>query len=141
MNGELDVHKGYLARLGVTQAEIESTPRSLDNLSYTSYMLRVAYEEGEAEIMAAILACALSYEVIAAKIVKNKQDSVEHSFYGDWIKGYCSEGYSKDNLVLIDKMNQLSAHYTEKQIQHLVDIFVSCSLYELKFWEMSWAKK
>lgn len=91
--------------------------------------------------MAAILACALSYELIAAKIVKNKPDSVEHSFYGDWIKGYISEQYSKDNLVLIDKMNQLSVNYTEKQIQHLVDIFVSCSLYELKFWEMSWAQK
>lgn len=140
MNGELDVHKGYLARLGVTKAEIEASARSLDNLSYTSYMLRIAYEEGEAEIMAAILACTLSYEIIAAKIEKNKPDSVEHSFYGDWIRGYCSEGYSKDNLILIDKMNQLSADYTEKQIQHLVDIFVNCSLYELKFWEMSWIK-
>lgn len=35
MNGELDVHNGYLARLGVTQKEIDSTPRSLDNLSYS----------------------------------------------------------------------------------------------------------
>ena len=68
MNGELDVHNGYLAKLGVTQEEIDSTPRSLDNLSYTSYMLRVAYEEGEAEILAAILSCAYSYEVIAKKI-------------------------------------------------------------------------
>lgn len=47
MNGEMDVHKGYLAKLGITQAEIDSTPRALDNLSYTSYMLRVAYEESE----------------------------------------------------------------------------------------------
>ena len=29
MNGELNVHDGYLARLGVTQEEINSTPRSL----------------------------------------------------------------------------------------------------------------
>ena len=29
MNGELNVHDGYLARLGVTQEEIDSTPRSL----------------------------------------------------------------------------------------------------------------
>jgi len=38
-----------------------ATPRALDNLSYTSYMLRVAYEEGEAEVLAAILSCAYSY--------------------------------------------------------------------------------
>lgn len=77
MNGELDVHNGYLARLGVTQEEINATPRSLDNLSYTSYMLRVAYEEGEAEILAAILSCAYSYEIIAKNIVKNN----DYSFF------------------------------------------------------------
>lgn len=138
MNGELDVHNGYLARLGVTQEEIDSTPRSLDNLSYTSYMLRVAYEEGEAEILAAILSCAYSYEVIAKKIVMNNPDSIDDDFFGDWIKGYASDGYAQENILLLDEINRLTAHYTEKQIKHLVDIFVACSRYELAFWEMSW---
>ena len=139
MNGELNVHNGYLARLGVTQDEIDSMPRALDNLSYTSYMLRVAYEEGEAEILAAILACAYSYEVIAKNIVKNNPASIQDEFYGDWIKGYVSDGYSKENIILLEEMNRLSENYTEKQMQHLVDIFVACSRYELAFWEMSWS--
>ena len=135
MNGELNVHEGYLARLGVTQDEIDATSRSLDNLSYTSYMLRVAYEEGEAEILTAILACAYSYEVIAKKIVENNPAATEDEFYGDWVKGYISDAYSEENVVLLDSLNELAAHYTEKQIKHLVDIFVACSRYELAFWE------
>lgn len=138
MNGELDVHNGYLARLGVTQEEIDSTPRALDSLSYTSYMLRVAYEEGEAEILAAILSCAYSYEIIAKNIVRNNPDSINDEFYGDWIKGYTSEGYAEENIVLLNEINRLTQTYTEKQIQHLVDIFVACSRYELAFWELSW---
>lgn len=138
MNGELNVHKGYLARLGVTQEEIDNSTRSLDNLSYTSYMLRVAYEEGEAEILAAILACAYSYEVIAKNIVKNNPDSINNDFYGDWIKGYSSNEYSEGNKILLAEINNLTENYTENQIQHLVDIFVACSRYELAFWEMSW---
>lgn len=138
MNGELDVHNGYLARLGVTQQEVDSTPRSLDNLSYTSYMLRVAYEEGEAEILAAILSCAYSYEIIAKNIVKNNPSSVDDEFYGDWIKGYSSDGYAEENIILLNEINRLTENYTEKQMQHLVDIFVACSRYELAFWEMSW---
>lgn len=138
MNGELNVHEGYLARLGVTQDEIDATSRSLDNLSYTSYMLRVAYEEGEAEILTAILACAYSYEVIAKKIVENNPAATEDEFYSDWVKGYISDAYSEENVVLLDSLNELAAHYTEKQIKHLVDIFVACSRYELAFWEMSW---
>ena len=138
MNGELNVHDGYLVRLGVTQEEIDTTPRSLDNLSYTSYMLRVAYEEGEAEILAAILSCAYSYEVIAKKIVENNPASVNDEFYGDWIKGYISDGYAEENAILLEELNRLTENYTEQQIQHLVDIFVVCSRYELAFWEMSW---
>lgn len=138
MNGELDVHNGYLARLGVTQEEIDSTPRALDSLSYTSYMLRVAYEEGEAEILAAILSCAYSYEIIAKNIVRNNPDSINDAFYGDWIKGYTSEGYAEENIVLLNEINRLTQTYTEKQIQHLVHIFVACSRYELAFWELSW---
>ena len=141
MNGELNVHDGYLARLGVTQEEIDSTPRSLENLSYTSYMLRVAYEEGDAEILAAILSCAYSYEVIAKKIVENNPASIHDAFYGDWVKGYLSDGYAKENVILLEELNRLTENYTEQQIQHLTDIFVACSRYELAFWEMSWLMK
>lgn len=141
MNGELDVHSGYMGRFSVTQEEIDSMKPSLDNLSYTSYMLRVAYEEGEAEILAAILSCAYSYEVIAKKIVANAPDSVNDSFYGDWIKGYASEDYAAGNVVLLDTLNALTEHYTEPQLSHLVDIFVACSRYELAFWQMSWEIK
>lgn len=138
MNGELDVHTGYLARLGVTKEEIDSTPRSLDNLSYTSYMLRVSYEEGEAEILTAILSCAYSYEVIAKNIVRNNPASINDDFYGDWIKGYSSDGYAEENIVLLDEINRLAENYTEPQLLHLIDIFIACSRYELAFWEMSW---
>jgi len=140
MNGELNVHKGYFAKLNITQEEINSTPRSLDNLSYTSYMLRVAYEEGEAEILAAVLACAYSYEIIAKNMVKNNPFSIGDEFYGDWIKEYISDSYAAENAVLLEIMNILTEKYTEKQVQHLVDIFVVCSRYELSFWEMAWNK-
>ena len=138
MNGELNVHDGYLARLGVTQEEIDATPRSIDNLSYTSYMLRVAYEEGEEEILAAILSCAYSYEIIAKNIVRNNPSSIHDAFYGDWIKGYISDGYAEENVILLEELNRVTQNYTKKQIEHLVDIFVACSRYELAFWEMSW---
>lgn len=138
MNGELDVHEGYLARLKITQKEIDSAQRALDNLSYTSYMLRVAYEESEAEILAAILACAWSYEIIAKKIAANNPSSVCEGFYSDWIQGYISESYSRDNQILLDTLNELTVHYTQKQIQHLAEIFTACSRYELAFWQMAW---
>ena len=141
MNGELDVHKGYMGRLAVTQEEIDAMKPSLDNLSYTSYMMRVAYDEGEAEILAAVLSCAYSYEVIAKKIVANRPASVDDPFFGDWICGYASDEYAAGNIILIDTLDRLTAHCTEEQLRHLEDIFVACSRYEAAFWQMSWEMK
>lgn len=137
-DGEMDIHRGYMGELGISQQEIDDTPHALDNLSYTSYMLRVAYEEGEAEILAAILSCAYSYEVIAQNIVKNNPESLNHPFYGQWISGYASDAYGKENTVLIDMIEKLTVDYTEAQMKHLVDIFVACSRYETAFWDLAW---
>lgn len=137
-DGEMDIHRGYLGRLGVSEQELSSTPKALDNLSYTSYMLRIAYEEGEAEILAAILSCAYSYELIAKNILKNNPDSVNDEFYGEWILGYASENYRKENVALVEMLERLTENYTEKQRENIVKIYVACSRYELKFWELSW---
>ncbi len=135
---EMDIHRGYMGKFNLTQEEIDATPRALDNLSYTSYMLRVAYEEGESEILTAILSCAYSYEIIAKKIVENNPASTEHPFYGEWVSGYVSQDYAAGNVILLDTLDRLTAHYTEAQLKHLEDIFIACSRYELAFWEMSW---
>lgn len=136
--GEMDIHRGYMGKFAVSREELEATPRALDNLSYTSYMLRVAYEEGEAEILAAILSCAYSYEVIARKIVERNPAALDHPFYGDWVKGYADPHYSEANVLLLKTTDRLTQHYTEQQVQHLVDIFIACSRYELAFWELAW---
>lgn len=139
--GEMDIHRGYMGRFAVSREELEATPRALDNLSYTSYMLRVAYEEGEAEILTAILSCAYSYEVIARKIVERNPAALEHPFYGDWIKGYVDPHYSEANVLLLETTDRLTQHYTEQQIRHLVNIFTACSWYEQAFWELAWNMK
>jgi len=141
MNGELNVHEGYLGRFGITQEEIDSTPVSFDNMLYTSYMLRIAYECGEAEIMAAILSCALSYEVIAKKMIETKPDCVSDEFYGEWIVNYASERYEEDNRVLSDEMDRLARNYSEEQIKKLIEIFTISSRCEMSFWDMAWEMK
>ena len=37
--GEMDIHRGYMGKFSVSREELEATPRSLDNLSYTSYIV------------------------------------------------------------------------------------------------------
>ena len=132
------ISDGYLGELNVTEDDVDRKNTALDNLSYTSYMLRVAYEDGEAEILAAIMSCTCSYERIAKKIIENNPESVNHPFYGRWIQGYASDVYAERNVVLVDLLNRLTAHYTEAQLEHLKEIFVACSRYEMAFWNIGW---
>lgn len=138
LDGEMEIHRGYMKRLGISEAEAASTRASLDNLSYTSYMIRVAYEEGAAECAAAILSCALSYEVIAKEILKHHPQADRHPFYGEWVQGYAGEEYHASNQVLIRLMEGLTTNYSEAGLQHLEEIFVNCSRYEASFWDMAW---
>ena len=71
-------------------------------------------------------------------MVQQRPDCVNDPFYGTWIQGYSSDAYSAGNVVLLDTLNRLTEHFTEGQLEHLTDIFVACSRYELSFWEMSW---
>ncbi len=135
---EMDIHRGYMGTFSVTQAEIDATPRALDNLSYTSYMLRVAYEEGEAEILTAILSCAYSYEIIAKAMLTANPAATDDPFYGPWVQGYASEAYAQENRILLDMLEKLTTEYTEAQRKHLEEIFATCSRYELAFWDMAW---
>ena len=138
LDGEMDIHKGYMQRLGIPLEEAERAPVALDNLSYTSSMLRVAYDEGPAEIAAAILSCALSYEYIAKEIVARDPAAADHPFYGEWVRGYADPGYAESNQVLVDLTERLTRDYSEAQLEHLTEIFSACSRYEGAFWDMAW---
>lgn len=138
MNGELKIHKAYMQRLGIRIEDAEAAVMAQDNLSYTSYMLRIAYEDGPAEVCAAILPCAVSYEDIACAMVKADPSCADHPFYGEWIQGYADPGYHEANAALMELTDRAAADYGEGQIARLIEIGQRCSRYEGGFWDMSW---
>ena len=141
LDGEVNVHNGYMARFNITQEELDSTKIAQDNRSYTSYMLSVAYRGGEAEILTAIFSCAYSYEVIARHIVEEYPDAPDHPMYGSWVRGYITERYTGNNIRLKEVLDRLTADYTEEQLQYLEEIFIACSRYESSFWDMAWEER
>ena len=137
LNGEMNIHRAYMQRLGITEEQVSAVKPALDNVSYTHYMLAVAAMGGPAEIVASILACSWSYAEIGQALARIP-GAAEHPFYGEWIQGYASEDYAAGNQALIELTDTLSQGMTEAEIARLEDIFVNCSRYELGFWDMAW---
>ena len=70
LNEEMNIHNAYVGLLNITQEELDAAPMTLENRSYTAYMLAQAYAGGEAEVLTAILSCAVSYEEIGRRMVR-----------------------------------------------------------------------
>ena len=141
LNEEMAIHKSYMARLGITEQEIEATPMALDNASYTAYMLAQGQMGGAPEVLAAILSCAWSYEVIAKGIVERWPESLDHPLFGEWVRGYASEGYAAGNQRIFAFVERVCADLSEAHMQRLCEVFVNCSRYEAMFWDMAYEMK
>ena len=137
LGGEMKTHRAYMARLGITEEEVFRVKPALSNTSYTHYMLSVAAAGGAAEIIAAILACSWSYAEIGTAL-SGVPGAADHPFYGEWVRGYAGADYQRTNAALVDLMEELASGCTEAEYARLEEIFVTCSRYELGFWEMAW---
>lgn len=137
LGGEMNIHRAYMKRLGITEEQVFEVKPALDNLSYTNYMLAAANAGGPQEIVASILACSWSYAEIGQSLAEIP-GAAEHPFYGEWIKSYASKEYAAVNDALIKLMDDLTEGASEEQLCYLTEIFVNCSRYELGFWDMSW---
>ena len=137
LNGEMNIHRAYMRRLGITEEQVSAVKPALDNLSYTNYMLSVAHTGGPMEIVASILACSWSYAEIGRALAK-RPGAADHPFYGEWVRGYASEDYAATNQALMALMDELAKDVTGAHFDRLEEIFVNCSRYELGFWDMAW---
>ena len=137
LNGEMKTHQSYMARLGITEAEVAQAKTALVNSSYTNYMLSVGFSGGVLDILVAVLSCAWSYKLIGEKLARIP-GAITHPFYGEWIQSYVSDSYAAIVQENIDLVNLYGKDISEETYRHLEDIFIRCSCYEGQFWEMSW---
>ncbi len=140
LNGEMSIHKSYMERLGITAEELKNAKMSLANDSYTAYMLQVAYQKGPLAILVSILACAWSYQLIGEHNAK-VPGALEHSLYGEWVKGYTSLEYAKETEDLIAWTDELGKELSDADVDELKRIFIQCSRYEYAFWDMAYQKE
>lgn len=138
LGGEMDIHSGYMERLGISEEDIARATMSLANASYTSYMLNVGFKGDELDILVAILSCAWSYAEIGKRLAEKFPEAVDHPFYGEWVRGYTSKEYNDMNDEILYLVNMIGQGISRKRTAELKEIFVNCSRYEAMFWDMAW---
>lgn len=140
LHQEMDIHRGYMEKLGISEEEVMEAQKSFINLSYTNYMLSVSQKGAVEEVIAALLSCCWTYAVIGKRIDDKNPQAKEHAFYGDWIKGYSDAGFQAMANWYVNEIDLIGELVSEERKQQLITIFRNCCLYELKFWDMAEAR-
>ncbi|UOE93021.1 thiaminase II [Alkalihalobacillus sp. LMS39] len=139
LNVEMDLHRQYAKRLGISIEQLEATKAAPTTLAYSGYMLNVSQRGSLAELVAAVLPCTWSYYEIG-KELSQLPGATEHETYGEWVSMYCSEEFGQLADWLIDLLDELATGLPESQLEKLEEIFLNTSRYEYMFWDMSYNK-
>lgn len=139
LNGEMNIHRYYMKRIGIGKEEIKNAKASIENISYTSYMLSVSQMGDLMDLTTSLLACMWSYYLIGEKLSKI-DGALDNEFYGQWIKGYISSDYERDTKWLVDLLDNLTENISEEKFNRLKEIFINTSKYEYIFWDMAYNK-
>lgn len=138
LDGEMNLHKDYMTRLGITKEEVAHTKTAFANQSYTSYMLDVSQRGDILDVLVAVLSCAWSYEMIGVEISK-VEGTLTHPFYGEWVEGYSSEGYHQSVEEIKELVNEMAVGLSPTREDYLTQVYVNCCKYERDFWDMAYA--
>jgi thiaminase (transcriptional activator TenA) len=136
LHSEMDLHRQYASKFGITYQELENTKPMPMNLSYTRYMLNVAQNGSLEELISSLLPCMWSYWEIGKMLVQSYPGSSNHSLYGEWVSTYSSDEFGSLAMWLIDLLNELAEGKPERELAVLEEHFITTSRFEYLFWDM-----
>ena len=134
---EMDLHRQYAERFGVSQADLESEPMWPTTRAYTDFLVRTAADGDQLDLLAALLPCAWSYVYIAERLSEAPPPSDQR--YADWISQYASAEFREALDWLRAEMDHLADGIADPKRARVKEVFLTSTRYEARFWEMCWA--
>ncbi len=136
LNTEMELHRRYAARFGLTAEDLETAPMWPTTRAYTDFLVRTAADGDMADLVAALLPCAWGYVHVAKRLAEGNPPDDQR--YADWIGQYASAEFAEAAEWLKNEMNRLAESASPEKRRRLVELFVLSSRYEWGFWEMCW---
>jgi thiaminase/transcriptional activator TenA len=109
-----------------------------NNVLYTSYLLRVAYERPFDEALGAFLPCFWIYWEVG-KTLLGQGSPVP--IYQQWIHTYGSEAFGDTVQHVLDLTDRVADGLTEAQCNRMSEHFVMASRFEYMFWDMGYRRQ
>ena len=133
---EMDLHRTFARRWGVTEAELEAEPWAPSTRAYTDFLLRTATLGDFSELVAALLPCMWAYSEIGERLAA--QGPPDHDGYREWIEMYASAEFGELAAWCRDLTDAVAEDLGPRGRERMREAFVVSSEHELAFWQAAW---
>ncbi|WP_223067926.1 thiaminase II [Paenibacillus caui] len=141
LNVEMELHRQYAQRFGITSEELENTQAAPITVAYTRYMLEAGLQGSLGDVAASLLPCMWSYREIGSSFVRDYPHCLNHELYKEWFLMYSSEEFGTLTDWCIDLMDSIAEGLPERDLARLEERFVTTSKFEYMFWDMAYRQE
>jgi thiaminase/transcriptional activator TenA len=135
---ERALHESFFREWKLTEEDVYKTPPAPNNLLYTSYLLKVAYERPFHEGMGAFLPCYWIYGEVGKELEKRGSPK---ELFRRWIQTYASEEFDYIVQQVLKVMDEISLKLTDSEKAMVREHFVTTSKMEYLFWDMGFSQQ
>jgi len=139
LEGEMALHREITSEFGISQEQLEATRKAPTNQGYTDFLIRVAASGEFAEAVSALLPCMWVYSDLGNHLLNQGLPDEPH--YAQWITLYASPEFVELTEWTKNLLDEYSANAPAAIQKRIDDAFVTCTRYELAFWEMAWTRQ
>lgn len=140
LNTEMDLHRGFAAKFGISTEDLEGTQAAPGTRAYTQHLLATAYRGDLADITAAILPCMWDYSDIGQALAAQGTSSPQ-PLYNEWVQMYAAPEFAALATWLRDLLDHLASGAAPNRQARLGQLFADSCRYEYLFWDMAYRQE
>ena len=133
---EMSLHRALAGELGISEADLETEEPAMTTRGYTDFLVRTAAVGELSELSAALLPCMWGYAEIGQQLAAAGLPAEPR--YAQWIETYAAPEFEELAAWCRGLVDSLAADAGEDGRARMARAFLTCSRYELAFWEMGW---
>ena len=140
LNTEMELHRGFAAKFGISADEIEATKPAPTCKGYTDFLLEAAYSGTFGEVAAAMLPCQWDYAIIGELLAAGGIPE-NAPLHAEWIETYASEEFAQLARWLREMFDEAASTAGPAERERMRAHFLMGTRYEYLFWDMSWKRE
>jgi thiaminase/transcriptional activator TenA len=132
---EMPLHVEFCAEWGLTEADMQAQPESLELLAYSRFLVDRGVAGDVLDLLVSLSACAVGYGEVGARLLADPETVLEGNPYLRWMQAYASDEYTEGAIDAMAALERVwAARGSQARYPALLRDFKTAAQLEAAFW-------